>query len=77
MIQCRDRAGFTPETLGILDPETLDRDETIDTWIARLPHLTHPACADRSHQDVGAERHAGNPIAERHRDGREEIVIDS
>ncbi len=61
MIQCRDGASLTLESLGVLSLEALDGDDTIDARVAGLPHLAHAAGADGSNQLVGSESGAGSP----------------
>jgi hypothetical protein len=61
MIQRRDRASLALESLGMLSLETLDRDDAIDSCVAGLPYLAHPARAEGNDQLVGAGRSAGSP----------------
>jgi hypothetical protein len=61
VIECGDRTSFALESLGVLGLETLDGDRTIDSGIARFPHLAHATRADWSSQLVGAKLGAWSP----------------
>lgn len=55
MIQRGDGAGFLLEASGVLSLERLDGDDAPEPGVARFPHLTHPACADRGEDLVRSE----------------------
>jgi hypothetical protein len=41
MIQRRDGASLAPESVSVLGVEVLDRDDTVDPRVTRLPHFPH------------------------------------
>ena len=55
MIQSGDGPGFALEAVAEVGLGNLDRDDTVQPCIARLPHLTHSAFAERRQKLIRAE----------------------
>jgi hypothetical protein len=55
MTQRRDRASLLSESPGVLSLEPLNRDDTIQARIPRLPHFSHATHTDGREDFAGAE----------------------
>ena len=55
MIQRRDRASLLSESPGVLSLEPLNRDDTIQARVTRLPHFSHATRTDGREDFAGAE----------------------
>jgi hypothetical protein len=49
---------LAPESVSVLGVEVLDRDDTVDPRVTRLPHFPHAASAQGADDFVGAETSA-------------------
>lgn len=58
-VERRDRARFPLKPLAVLRRELFDRDDAIETRVARPVHLAHAACAQGRLDFVRAETGAG------------------